>query len=99
MRSRRFADSKGMAERRDIRDIVDIEGLRSPGASFVAGSDGNGPNRPWLGVFFRCCGVYGRMYRLRGEDRYAGRCPRCLAPVGARVGAGGTSQRLFFADS
>lgn len=52
-------------------------------------------SRPFLGVHFRCCNVYGRMYKTPEGDRYEGRCPRCGNPVGAKVGEGGTGRRFF----
>lgn len=54
-------------------------------------------NRPYIGVYFECCGVYVRIYRAPGADRYSGRCPRCGATVTAQVGSNGTTQRIFHA--
>lgn len=51
--------------------------------------------QPWLGVMFKCCNAYGRLYRDRTGLRYVGRCPRCGGEVSARIGAGGTSRRFF----
>jgi hypothetical protein len=51
--------------------------------------------RKFLSVWYRCCHTYGRMYRNRSETAYEGRCPRCGARVRARIGPGGTSQRMF----
>lgn len=54
--------------------------------------------RPFLGVFFRCCQVYQRIYRHPDGTRYAGFCPRCTRPLEVKVGAEGSSQRLFTAE-
>ena len=54
-----------------------------------------GPRRPFLSVWYRCCHVYGRMYRNRAETAYLGRCPRCGAPVRALIGPDGTDHRIF----
>lgn len=78
----------------DPQDIVEIPGIANP-----AGGPPSAPaTRNWLGVFFKCCHVYGRMYRLPGAPRYSGRCPRCMSEVSAVVGEGGTSQRIFVAE-
>lgn len=80
----------------DRHDIVDIEGLEhlQPNPDRAAGAK-SGPKRPFLQVWFRCCHVYGRLYRNRTESAYEGRCPRCGGRVGASIGPDGTSRRLF----
>ncbi len=82
----------------DPQDIVDIEGLSNPAADLAAAHASATPTRNWLGVFFKCCHTYGRMYRLPSAPRYTGRCPKCLSEVTATVGQGGTNQRIFFAE-
>ena len=54
--------------------------------------------RPFLGVHFAACRVYGRLYRNREGTAYEGRCPRCGGFVRVPVGAHGTGQRFFIAD-
>ena len=58
-------------------------------------SEENKQPRPFLGIWFECCGVYGRIYKNKEGTAYVGRCPRCLRSVRARVGAEGTNQRFF----
>lgn len=36
--------------------------------------------KPFVGVLFKCCNVYSRVYRNARGD-YAGRCPKCLRPL------------------
>ena len=54
--------------------------------------------RNFLGIHFRCCRVYGRLYRTPGEAEYRGRCPRCGAVLEVPVGEGGTGRRFFTAE-
>ncbi len=80
----------------DPRDIVDIACLAQASAAGAPATDGQATGeRKWLGVWFRCCHVYGRMYLLPGGERYAGTCPRCGSQIGAKVGDGGTTRRFF----
>lgn len=73
--------------------IVDIDGLGD--SRRKASSAGGLRGRPWIAVRWRCCSVYSRIYRNRAGTAYEGRCPRCAAPVRARIGPGGTDARFF----
>lgn len=55
-------------------------------------------DRPHIGVYFRCCRVYQRIYRSPGESRYVGFCPRCLRKVEVPVSPTGTAERIFEAE-
>lgn len=54
--------------------------------------------RPFLGVNFAACRVYGRLYRNRAGTAYEGHCPRCGKLVQVPIGAHGMSQRFFIVD-
>ena len=56
-----------------------------------------GTGRPYVGMHFKCCNVYNRIYINRELTAYAGLCPRCGAPVEVRIGPGGTDDRFFTA--
>ena len=51
--------------------------------------------RQFLGIWFECCHVYGRIYKNNDGTAYYGRCPKCLRSVRVRVGGEGTSRRFF----
>ena len=57
--------------------------------------DGATGGRKWLGVHFRCCNTYGRLYRDAAGSQYTGRCPRCAVEVQVPIGEGGTDRRFF----
>jgi hypothetical protein len=68
---------------------------RTPGAGTPESPEAR---RAFLSVWFRCCHVYGRIYRNAEQTEYNGRCPRCGAPVRALIGAHGTDHRIFMTD-
>ncbi len=51
--------------------------------------------RKFLGVQFVSCACYGRLYMNDEGTAYVGRCPRCNTAYQVRIGATGTSQRMF----
>ncbi len=54
--------------------------------------------RKFLGIYFRCCTIYGRIYKNVSGTAYEGRCPRCGKPTKILIGTGGTSNRFFEAE-
>lgn len=58
------------------------------------------PTRPYIGVTFKCCRVYARVYLNRQGTAYEGRCPRCgrYKVTAEIVEYGGTTERFFVAE-
>jgi len=52
----------------------------------------------FISIYWKCCGVYSRIYKDKSGATYEGRCPRCGAFLSVPVGAGGTTRRMFIAD-
>ena len=53
------------------------------------------PPRPFLGIRFKCCRTYGRIYRNESKTAYTGKCPKCMAKVNVPIGSGGHTSRFF----
>jgi len=51
--------------------------------------------RPFLGVLFRCCHVYARIYLNKEGTAYIGRCPRCGAVVKILTSSDGSRTRFW----
>ena len=51
--------------------------------------------RPYIGMHFKCCNVYARIYLNADGSAYAGGCPSCGGWVCVRVGPDGTEDRFF----
>ena len=79
----------------DAQDIVEHGDPTRPGARPQGPSRQIGRKRKFLSIWFRCCHVYGRLYRNAQQTTYQGRCPRCGAFVRALIEPGGTDRRMF----
>ena len=55
----------------------------------------NEQKRKYLGIMFKCCNVYGRIYKNKEGTYYAGFCPKCMKQVRVKIGEGGTGERFF----
>jgi len=53
--------------------------------------------KKFLGIYFACCNVYGRIYN-HSKTHYEGKCPRCLRSLKIRIGNGGVNNRFFIAS-
>lgn len=58
-------------------------------------SGGTPSSRPYVGIIFRCCGVYARIYRNAHGSAYEGHCPRCARPVRIKISPDGIDARFF----
>ena len=56
--------------------------------------------KPFIGVTFKCCKVYSRIYINKDGTAYEGVCPRCYRKkaVVRIVEKGGTETRFFEAE-
>lgn len=54
--------------------------------------------KKFIGIMFKCCSVYARIYQNKDGTAYVGRCPKCMTPVSVKIGEGGTNQRFFNAE-
>jgi len=61
----------------------------------TAKGGGAGESKPFLGINFKCCGIYCRIYKNKEQTAYEGACPKCRKKVRLPIGSGGTSNRFF----
>jgi len=52
-------------------------------------------SRPYLGITFKCCRVYWRIYLAADGKRFSGHCPKCGFPVHVEVSRDGTESSFF----
>ncbi|NIA16168.1 MAG: hypothetical protein GWP08_19065 [Nitrospiraceae bacterium] len=57
-----------------------------------------GVPRKYVGVMFKCCHVYTRIYLNKAGTAYTGKCPKCAAKITLKVGAGGSDSRFWTAQ-
>lgn len=51
--------------------------------------------RPFIGVVFKCCKVYSRIYLNKQRTAFVGWCPRCAKQIRIKVSPDGTDSRFF----
>ncbi|MCP4631962.1 MAG: hypothetical protein GY855_03470 [candidate division Zixibacteria bacterium] len=54
-------------------------------------------NRSFIGINFRCCRVYSRIYKNKRGDAYLGWCPKCGMKIEIKVAPYGSNERFFVA--
>ncbi|HOD50684.1 MAG TPA: hypothetical protein PLJ71_13160 [Candidatus Hydrogenedentes bacterium] len=58
----------------------------------------NRQKRPYLGVLFKCCHVYMRIYLNAAGTAFAGFCPKCGAKLEIKAAKGGSKARFWTAE-
>jgi len=61
-------------------------------------SENTGKKRPFIGIHFKCCNVYNRIYLNKAGTAFVGWCPKCAAKAEIRVSPTGSKSRFFLAD-
>ncbi len=54
--------------------------------------------RPHIGVIFKCCHVYSRIYINKKGDAFVGWCPKCARKMEVVISPFGTKSRFFTAE-
>ncbi|MCX6826092.1 MAG: hypothetical protein NTV06_02315 [candidate division Zixibacteria bacterium] len=54
--------------------------------------------RPHIGVVFKCCRIYSRIYLNKKRDAFVGWCPKCTAKLVVKVSPTGSDSRFFCAE-
>jgi len=54
--------------------------------------------RPFVGVHFKCCNIYQRIYLNRAKTAFVGWCPRCSARTEIRVSPTGSKNPFFTSE-
>lgn len=74
-----------------------IEAVAGP-ASRTGDSPSEDRKVPFLGIHFKCCKTYGRIYRSPLRLVYEGQCPKCRGWLTVPIGPGGLDKRFFSAQ-
>lgn len=54
--------------------------------------------RPYVGMRFKCCNAYARIYLDRFGKAFRGYCPKCGRPVNIAVRSGGSKSKFWTAE-
>ncbi|RME22510.1 MAG: hypothetical protein D6800_10935 [Candidatus Zixiibacteriota bacterium] len=66
--------------------------------SSVKKATGKSGPRPFIGIMFKCCHVYSRIYLNAAGTAFVGWCPRCAAKATVKVSPTGSRNRFFTAE-
>jgi len=51
--------------------------------------------KEFIGIIFKCCNVYSRIYINKKRSAFAGRCPKCGKKVEIKIAPRGSNSRFF----
>ncbi|MBK7090921.1 MAG: hypothetical protein IPH59_04235 [bacterium] len=54
-----------------------------------------GNPRPFLGVMFKCCKVYSRIYINKQQTAFVGWCPKCARQMRVNISPDGSTSQFF----
>jgi hypothetical protein len=54
--------------------------------------------RPFIGMHFKCCHVYSRIYLNKTGTAFVGWCPKCAVKAEVRVSPTGSKDPFFTAE-
>jgi hypothetical protein len=54
--------------------------------------------RPHIGILYKCCHIYARIYLNKKGDAFVGWCPKCAAKLEVKVSPTGSSRKFFTAE-
>jgi len=52
----------------------------------------------FVGVVFKCCKIYSRIYKNSKGSAYVGWCPKCGRRIEFKISKNGTNDRFFEAE-
>lgn len=83
----------------DLNGAADSSRSSPRGGSGASGTTAARDLRvPFLGIHFKCCKTYGRIYRNQQRYVYEGRCPKCRGLLTVPIGPGGLDSRFLTAE-
>ncbi len=87
----------------DPHDQASDEPMGVCSGSSVTGTSAHGASSsnqkvPFLGIHFKCCKTYGRIYRSPLRLVYEGHCPKCRGLLTVPIGPGGLDSRFLSAQ-
>ena len=54
--------------------------------------------KPFIGIHFKCCNIYSRIYLNNKGDAFVGWCPKCTKKIIVKVSPDGSESPFFTAQ-